>query len=246
MDGDLMLQCTGLFKLQADDIVSCYWEARRQMVKKPSTGIFDVKDAPHISRPAVDNVDKITEIVEIDRHVSSRSTTQELKMDHKTVLSHLRKVGFKKKLHKLLPHGQTLNLDLYCQQVDRLKLAIDQKWPELGNRRCGVFHQDNVRSHTSVVPLQDLWELGWEVLMHPPYSPYLAPSDYHRFLVLQNFLSDKKLGSREDYENRLLDVFTNKGQDFYDRGIMKLSLKWQQTIQQIGAYLTKIGQSKAC
>ncbi|GFT13722.1 reverse transcriptase [Trichonephila clavipes] len=34
MDGDHLLQCTGL-----DDIVSQYWKARRQMVKKPSTGV---------------------------------------------------------------------------------------------------------------------------------------------------------------------------------------------------------------
>ncbi|GFV12794.1 reverse transcriptase [Trichonephila clavipes] len=39
MDGDHLLQCTGLVKYPADDIVSQYWEARRQMVKKPSTGV---------------------------------------------------------------------------------------------------------------------------------------------------------------------------------------------------------------
>ncbi|GFV54148.1 histonelysine Nmethyltransferase SETMARlike [Trichonephila clavipes] len=61
-------------------------------------GIFDIKVAPRTGRPVVENVDKITEIIEIDRHVSSRSITQELKIDHKTVLNHLRKVGFKKKL----------------------------------------------------------------------------------------------------------------------------------------------------
>ncbi|GFY10319.1 transposase [Trichonephila clavipes] len=81
--------------------------------------------------------------------------------------------------------------------------------------------------------------------MNPPYCPDLARSDYYLFLVLQNFLSDKKSGSREDCENRLLDVFANKGQDFYERGIMKLPLKWQQIIQQNGAYLTQIGQSEA-
>ncbi|GFX26569.1 hypothetical protein TNCV_4535811 [Trichonephila clavipes] len=52
--------------------------------------------APHTSRPVVENVDKITEIIEVDRHVSNRSIAQELKIDHKTVLSHLRKIGFKK------------------------------------------------------------------------------------------------------------------------------------------------------
>ncbi|GFX75128.1 mariner Mos1 transposase [Trichonephila clavipes] len=124
-----------------------------------------------------------------------------------------------------LPHGRTLNSDLYCQQLNRLKLAIDQKWPESANRRGAVFHQGNARTHTSIVTRHNLWELGWEVLMHPPYSPDLAPSDYHLFLTLQNFLSEKNLGSREDCENRLLDVFANKSQDFYERGIVKPPLK---------------------
>ncbi|GFT92604.1 histone-lysine N-methyltransferase SETMAR [Trichonephila clavipes] len=38
-----------------------------------TSDIFDAKDAPHIGRPVVENVDKITEIIEVDRHVSSRS-----------------------------------------------------------------------------------------------------------------------------------------------------------------------------
>ncbi|GFW37370.1 histone-lysine N-methyltransferase SETMAR [Trichonephila clavipes] len=106
--------------------------------------------------------------------------------------------------------GQTLNLDIYCQQLDRLKLATDQKWPELANRRGVVFHQDNATLHTSVVTCQKLWELGWEVLMHPPYSSDLEPNDYHLFLALQNFLSDKKLGSREPlYTNRHGPEFVN-------------------------------------
>ncbi|GFX62600.1 histone-lysine N-methyltransferase SETMAR [Trichonephila clavipes] len=132
------------------------------------------------------------------------------------------------------------------QQLDRLKLAIDQKRSELANRRGAEFHQDNARPHTSVVTHQKLWKLSWEVLMHPPYSPDLAPSDYHLFPALQNFLSDKKLGSREDCENRLLEFFANKDKDFYERGIMKLPLKWQQIRQQNAAYLTKICQSEIC
>ncbi|GFU17706.1 uncharacterized protein TNCV_1744711 [Trichonephila clavipes] len=54
------------------------------------SGIFDVKDAVRTGRPVVENVDKITEII-IYWHVGSRSITQELNIDHKTVLSHLRK-----------------------------------------------------------------------------------------------------------------------------------------------------------
>ncbi|GFV73421.1 reverse transcriptase [Trichonephila clavipes] len=39
MDGDILLQCTGLVEYPPDDIISRYWEARRQMVEKPSTGV---------------------------------------------------------------------------------------------------------------------------------------------------------------------------------------------------------------
>ncbi|GFX31073.1 hypothetical protein TNCV_2025761 [Trichonephila clavipes] len=60
--------------------------------------------------------------------------------------------------------------------------------------------------------------------MHPPYSPDLAPSDYDLFLAMQNFLSEKKLGSREDCENRLLECFANKDQDFYERGYCEIQV----------------------
>ncbi|GFU29608.1 histone-lysine N-methyltransferase SETMAR [Trichonephila clavipes] len=59
-------------------------------------GIFGSKDTPHIDRFIAENVDKITEIIEVDRHVSSRKIAQGQTIDDKTVLSHLRKVGLKK------------------------------------------------------------------------------------------------------------------------------------------------------
>ncbi|XP_078040753.1 histone-lysine N-methyltransferase SETMAR-like [Augochlora pura] len=66
--------------------------------------IFDVKAAARTGRPAVENVDKITEIIEVGRHVSSRSIARELKIDHETILNHLHKAGFKKKLDVWVPH----------------------------------------------------------------------------------------------------------------------------------------------
>ncbi|GFU22182.1 histone-lysine N-methyltransferase SETMAR [Trichonephila clavipes] len=82
------------------------------------SGIFDVKDAPRTSRPVVENVDKITEIIEVYQHVSSRSIDKELKIDRKTVLSHLSKVGFKKKLHVWVPHQLTQKI-----MMDRISIC---------------------------------------------------------------------------------------------------------------------------
>ncbi|GFT47545.1 histone-lysine N-methyltransferase SETMAR [Trichonephila clavipes] len=69
-------------------------------------GIFDVKDAPRTGRLVV-KIDKIIEIIEVDRHVSSHSIAQELKIDDKTVLNHLRKVQLKKKFDVWMPHQIT-------------------------------------------------------------------------------------------------------------------------------------------
>ena len=41
--------------------------------------------------------------------------------------------------YELLPYGQTLNSDLYCQQLDRLNAALMQKRPSLINRGRIVF-----------------------------------------------------------------------------------------------------------
>ncbi|XP_044313446.1 histone-lysine N-methyltransferase SETMAR-like [Drosophila rhopaloa] len=78
--------------------------------------------------------------------------------------------------YELLSYGQTLNSTIYCEQLDRLKLAIVQS-DQNSNRKGVVFHQDNARPHTSLMTRQKLRELGWEILSHPPYGPDKAPSD---------------------------------------------------------------------
>ena len=91
-----------------------------------------------------------------------------------------------------------------------MKQAIDQKRPELANRKGVVFHQDNARPHTSLVTRQKLRELGWKVLSHPPCSQDIAPSDYHLFLSMANALGGIKLVSKEACENCLSEFFANK------------------------------------
>ncbi|GFT87031.1 histone-lysine N-methyltransferase SETMAR [Trichonephila clavipes] len=105
------------------------------------SGIFDAKDAPRTGRSIVENVNKITKIVEVNRHVSSRSIAQELKIEYKTVLNHLRKVGLKKKLHVWVPHQLTPKnmmgrISIYEAFVKRNKIDSflkrmvtgDEKW----------------------------------------------------------------------------------------------------------------------
>jgi [histone H3]-lysine36 N-dimethyltransferase SETMAR len=46
-----------------------------------------------------------------------------------------------------------------------------------------------------------LQELQLETTRHPPYSPDLAPTDYHFFGDLDNYLREKKFASQEAVQN---------------------------------------------
>ena len=63
--------------------------------KRLKSGNFSVKDEVRSRRPVTD---KIFEKKQQDRHVSSEEITEELDVDHKTVLRRLRKSGYKKEL----------------------------------------------------------------------------------------------------------------------------------------------------
>ena len=93
--------------------------------------------------------------------------------------------------YELLPENQTINSSKYCSQSDQLKAAIDEKRPELANRKLIVFHQDNTRQHVSLMTRQKLLQLVWEVLIHPPNSPDIAPLDFHLFRSYKILLMEK-------------------------------------------------------
>ena len=52
---------------------------------------------------------------------------------------------------ELLRRNQTINSNVYCHQLMKLDKEIKEKRPELATRKGVMFHQDNARSHTSVV-----------------------------------------------------------------------------------------------
>jgi len=67
---------------------------------------------------------------------------------------------------------------------------------------------------------------GERFFLRPPYSPNLAPSDYHLFLSMANALGSLKLATREFCENWLTENFANRKASFYKVGIMKLASRW--------------------
>ena len=99
-------------------------------------------------------------------------------------------------LHYVLLENETINSSKYCSQLDQLKVVLSEKRPELVNRKRIVFHQANARPHVSLMTRQKLLQLGWEALIHPLYSPDIAPLDFRLFRSLQNSLNGKNFNSQ--------------------------------------------------
>ena len=96
---------------------------------------------------------------------------------------------------------------MYVQQLAKLSEAVQEKRPELANRKGVIFQHDNAKSHTSLVTRQKLLEVGWYVLSHPPYSRDLAPSDYHLSRSTQNSLNGKIFRNADDVISHLIQLF---------------------------------------
>jgi histone-lysine N-methyltransferase SETMAR len=75
-----------------------------------------------------------------------------------------------------------------------------------------------------------LWDLHYELLQHPPYSPDLAPSEFYLFPKLKLFLAGQRFSSEA-----IADLTKYH---YWDR-IMALEHCWNKGICLKGAYVKK-------
>jgi hypothetical protein len=64
--------------------------------------------------------------------------------------------------------------------------------------------------------------LQWKVFEHPPYSPDLAPSDFHRFVHLKRFLVAEQFSSDDEVKTAMQHWVKTLAADFFNEGREKL------------------------
>lgn len=139
--------------------------------------------------------------------------------------------------YELLRPGETVNTQRYQQQIIKLGRELRKKRPEYADRHEGViFQHDNAPSHTARPVRDTLDALGWELLPHPPYSPDLAPSDYHLFASMGHALAEQHFNSYEDVKKWLDGWFLSKGDEFFWGGIHNLPQRWEKCVANEGNY----------
>jgi len=86
-----------------------------------------------------------------------------------------------------LPKDQTINVEYYSSLLVQLKDMLKEK-PRGKFTKGVLFLHYNVPAHRALATQKKLAYLGFQCLDHPPYSPDLAPSDYHLFPGLKKQL----------------------------------------------------------
>jgi len=79
-----------------------------------------------------------------------------------------------------LPKGQTINAEYYSSLLVQLKDILKEKRRGKFTKGVLLLH-DNATAHRALATRKKVAYLGFQCLDHPPYSPDLAPSDYHLY-----------------------------------------------------------------
>ncbi len=100
--------------------------------------------------------------------------------------------------YELFPAGKTVKADLNCRQLTTAIEKLSQLSGRTTSRSRPCLHHDNAAPYTAKMTKETLESFGFRALPHPPYSPDLAPSDFHLFRSLQWFLRDRTLETEEE------------------------------------------------
>jgi histone-lysine N-methyltransferase SETMAR len=110
-----------------------------------------------------------------------------------------------------MEHGQTVNSERYSAMLkDKLKPAICRLLS-----KTVLLHHDIAQPHAAAATIETIHNLNFELLTHTPYSPDLAPSDYHLFGSLKKALQGCRFGSDEEVKQAVHTQLCDQPKTFF-------------------------------
>ena len=103
-----------------------------------------------------------------------------------------------------------------------------------------LLHHDKAPAHTSAIVTAAIWDCGFKLLNHPPYSPDLAPSDFHVFRSLKDLLRGQTLESDETDIHAINDWFEQIDEKFFVDGVKAIGRHWEKCIALEEDYVDKL------
>ena len=104
--------------------------------------------------------------------------------------------------------------------------------------RLFLFH-DNARPHSAAQTQYFITSFKWKKMDHTPYSPDLAPSDFHLFLHLKKFLGVKRLDDDDDLKDAVQNWLISQAAASSEEGMQKLVPRYDKCLNNGGEYVVK-------
>jgi len=135
-----------------------------------------------------------------------------------------------------LPKGQTINAEYYSSLLVQLKDILKEK-------RCGkvtkgvLFLHNNAPAHRALATQKKLAYLGFQCLDNPPYSPDLAPLDYHLFPGLKKQLKGCHFSSDVEVIAATETWLDGQHSEFFLSSLQKLEQRVKNCTELCGEYV---------
>ena len=126
-----------------------------------------------------------------------------------------------------MKNKQTINSERYIETLTALKRRI--VWT--GVRNETLLQHDNARPLANAATRDAIQRLGFSVLPHPPYSPDLAPRNFHLFAKLKGHLNGQCFSCDEEVKSAVQKWFQKQNANFLKDGLQKLVQRWQRRIK---------------
>jgi hypothetical protein len=114
---------------------------------------------------------------------------------------------------------------------EKLKPAICNRHRGLLSKAESVLLYDNVQPYIAAATVTTMQKLKFETINHPPYSPDLAPSDYHVFGMLKKALRGRRFHSNDEVKKTVHFWLRQEAKTFFLLGYRSLSNDVKSALQ---------------
>jgi hypothetical protein len=137
---------------------------------------------------------------------------------------------------EFMQQGTKITPQVYFETLTKLRRAIQNERHGMLRSSVLLLH-DNAHPHTTAHTRPLLEHFIWELFDHLPYSPDLAPSDYHLCTYLKKSFRSQRFNSNEE----LTGMYQNMAKltDFFDTGIQNPILRYDKCLNSGGDFVEK-------
>ncbi|KAG5325288.1 MOS1T transposase, partial [Pseudoatta argentina] len=180
---------------------------------------FELEDKERSGAPKKFQDKELEQLLDEDPSQTLSELGKILQVDESTVSKRLKGLGMIQKQGHWVPRALKEKRPLYAQRHDKV-----------------ILLHDNARPHVAKPVKTYLETLKWEVLPHPPYSPDIAPSDFHLFRSMAHGLADRRFHSYEEAQKWIDSWIASKDMSFFRRGVHVLPERWEKVVSSNGQY----------